>query len=337
MHISTQEWSILTRQHPLATSELPVVMVPLMLFSDDTSGNKSKKWNKFDVWYLLLAGLPWKENTKIENIHVLTCSNRVSAIEMAHPIVDDLLALENEGVVVYDALNQREVLVVAPVISGIADNPRASEMSNHLGNSANLFCRKCEVSIMLQSHTSMNYACRYQFCIQVDSREDPSELGDPRSKLKAIEQIEIIRQQKTTKAKESKKKEFGLKDAENPLFKLSVDLYRLSFCAYIKYHTFLNYSALSFAEVFLSSACTPSFLGRTSTSLDLCLIASQQLRRTKFRLASEHSTTQGSVIFSQATSAGIISHSMAEISRCGPRCACLLCGSTLERMRNKSG
>ncbi len=123
-------------QHPFSSSELPVVMVPLLLFSYNTSGNKSKKC---DVWYLLLAGLPWKENTKRENIHVLSCSNRIPAIEMAGPIVDDLTVLEQEGVVVYDALTKRDVLVVAPVIGGITDNPRGSEMTNHLGSTAKHF------------------------------------------------------------------------------------------------------------------------------------------------------------------------------------------------------
>jgi len=37
-------------------SEMPVVTVPLVLFCDDTSGNKSKKWNKFIEWNLTLAG-----------------------------------------------------------------------------------------------------------------------------------------------------------------------------------------------------------------------------------------------------------------------------------------
>ena len=83
---------------------------------------------------------------------MVTCSNRVSAIEIAGPIVDDLIALEREGVVVYDALTQREVRVLAPVIGGIADNPRASEMTNHLGSSAKLFCRKCDVSLLLFSY-----------------------------------------------------------------------------------------------------------------------------------------------------------------------------------------
>ena len=40
-----------------------------MIYSDDTSGNKSKVWNKFDSWCFLLAGLLKKENAKLENIH----------------------------------------------------------------------------------------------------------------------------------------------------------------------------------------------------------------------------------------------------------------------------
>ena len=69
---------------------LPVVMVPLVLYSDDTSGNRSKKWNKFDVWAMMLAGLPRAHNSQLENIHFICCSNEASAIEMADPIVKDL-------------------------------------------------------------------------------------------------------------------------------------------------------------------------------------------------------------------------------------------------------
>lgn len=35
---------------------MPVVTVPLILFCDDLSGNKSKKWNKFIEWDLIIAG-----------------------------------------------------------------------------------------------------------------------------------------------------------------------------------------------------------------------------------------------------------------------------------------
>jgi hypothetical protein len=124
--------------------KLPVVMLPLLLYTDDTSGNQSKKWNSFDVWALLLAGLPRALNAQLHNIHFLCASNRCKAIEMTEPIVADLLKLE-EGVVVFDALLKQEVLVVAPVMAILADNPRASEITNHIGNSGNKFCRMCQV------------------------------------------------------------------------------------------------------------------------------------------------------------------------------------------------
>ncbi len=113
------------------------MVLPLVLYTDDTSGNRSRKWNKFDLWCLKFAGLPWKVNSQLHNIHFLACSNQVSALEMAAHLVDDLLKLENGGVVTYDAYLQQEVL---------ADNPRASELCNHQGSSARLYCRICKVS-----------------------------------------------------------------------------------------------------------------------------------------------------------------------------------------------
>ena len=43
----------------------PVVTLPIILYSDDMSGNKSKKWHEFNNWCLLLAGLPWHLNTQL--------------------------------------------------------------------------------------------------------------------------------------------------------------------------------------------------------------------------------------------------------------------------------
>ena len=64
---------------------------------------------------------------------------------MAPPIVDELKKLEVDGVEGYDAHLQTTVLVVAPVICIICDNPRASEVTNHLGPSSKMFCRMCMV------------------------------------------------------------------------------------------------------------------------------------------------------------------------------------------------
>ena len=68
-----------TLGHPLKSlaGNHPVVMIPLILYSDDTSGNKSKRWNKFDSWCVKLAGLPNEENMKLDNIHHISSSNKV--------------------------------------------------------------------------------------------------------------------------------------------------------------------------------------------------------------------------------------------------------------------
>lgn len=95
------------------------------------------------------TGLPQQERSQLENIHFLSCSNKVDALELAEPLVTDLSDLE-DGIVMYDALLGQEALVIAPVLFIIADNPMSSELCNHLGSTANKFCRICLVCITNQ-------------------------------------------------------------------------------------------------------------------------------------------------------------------------------------------
>lgn len=124
----------------------PVVMLPLTLFTDDTSGNKSKKWHKFDSWSVMVAGLPRHENSKVPNIHFCCCSDVASAVDMAEALVPELISLAEKGVTAYDAFMQQQVIVLSPLMCILADNPRASELLNHLGGSARRYCRMCMVS-----------------------------------------------------------------------------------------------------------------------------------------------------------------------------------------------
>lgn len=121
-------------------------MLPLVLFSDDTSGNKCKKWHEFDSWSLMFAGLPRHENARIRNIHFICCSDVVSAVDMAQPLAQELCDLERSGIEAFDVLLGQPLLVVAPLMCILADNPRASELVNHLGSSARKYCRMCMVS-----------------------------------------------------------------------------------------------------------------------------------------------------------------------------------------------
>ena len=71
----------------------------------------------------MLAGLPQKESRKPANSHLISCSNLVTPLDMAEPIVTQLKKLESSGVECYDALLQTTVLLFAPVILMLADNP----------------------------------------------------------------------------------------------------------------------------------------------------------------------------------------------------------------------
>ena len=148
---------------------LTIVMLPVILYTDDTSGNKSKQWNKFDSWCVKLAGLPKKENSKLHNIHFVCCSNKVSVMDMSAPLASELQELEATGVDAYDAALQETVLVVAPVMCAICDNPRHSEIMNHLGPSAIKYCRICMVryvnDMILNMHTDAHAKCMHMHII----------------------------------------------------------------------------------------------------------------------------------------------------------------------------
>ena len=97
-----------------------------------------------------LAGLPTADNSRLHNIHMITCSNKCSVLDMTPPLVEDFLMLESHGVIAYDAFLDEEVLVIAPIMCIICDNPRAAELMNHSGPSAKRFCRMCMVSIIIK-------------------------------------------------------------------------------------------------------------------------------------------------------------------------------------------
>ena len=81
------------------------------------------------------------------NLHFLCTSDKVSPVEMSKPIVDELRMLEQEGMEAYDAYLQTTVLIISVLLFIICDNPRASELCNHLGSRALKYCHICMVSL----------------------------------------------------------------------------------------------------------------------------------------------------------------------------------------------
>eukprot|EP00731_Ephydatia_muelleri_P006261 Em0003g509a len=238
--MTLQETTSYLSPHPMKAKAAgkPVVMLPIILFSDDTSGNKSKKWHKFESWYMSLAGLPRHINARIENIHFLCCSDSVCPLDMSKPISEELVRLEQEGVVVYDALYKEMVLVIAPLMCIVCDNPRASELLNHLGSSAIKYCRIC----------------------MCDKTENPDELSELRTMSLALQQIAEIEALRTEQEKIEMRKLYGVRETLNPLFSIHADLYRclpievlhtllLGICKYILKHVMSGLSARQKAEI----------------------------------------------------------------------------------------
>ena len=75
-------------------------------------------------------------NASVQNIHFIYCSDKVTVIEMAEPIVDELIFLESLGVVCYNGFLNCDVLVLACITGAMYDNPQAFEL-NHATSVAN--------------------------------------------------------------------------------------------------------------------------------------------------------------------------------------------------------
>ena len=65
--------------------------------------------------------------------------------------------------------------------------------------------------------------------LKVDKKGDPSVMADVPTKVVAMEHIEAISRQLFKARKLQLRKEFGMKDGWNPLFSLSVDLFRFEY------------------------------------------------------------------------------------------------------------
>ncbi|KAL5517747.1 hypothetical protein EMCRGX_G003356 [Ephydatia muelleri] len=129
-------------------------------------------------------------------------TNEAPVMEMAVPLVHELQSLE-EGMLMFDALFNNNVIVIAPVICFLCDNPRAAEICNHLGSSTHKFCWIC----------------------MADVRSDHICVGVKRKKHDSLMQVQRIKAAKTHQAKSTIRTEYGMRETENPFLELSLDLH----------------------------------------------------------------------------------------------------------------
>ena len=79
------------------------------------------------------------------------------------------------------------MIVVAPVLCILSDNPRASELLNHQGGAANLYCRICQVS-------GCNFSVITQIgqFMQVDKHVNPNQISTLRDKEVSMSEMADI-------------------------------------------------------------------------------------------------------------------------------------------------
>ncbi|KAL0577207.1 hypothetical protein V5O48_004773 [Marasmius crinis-equi] len=122
-----------------------VLAFPIWLYSDDTSGNTSKRWNEHNSFLFTAAGLDRTEVTKEYNMQFLCTSNSAPPLEMLVGIVDQIQDGQTHGIWTWDGEYDEPVLLLPTVLALLGDNPMQSEFACHLGLRAKFFCRACKV------------------------------------------------------------------------------------------------------------------------------------------------------------------------------------------------
>ncbi|CAD6919595.1 unnamed protein product [Tilletia laevis] len=101
-----------------------VFSVPVALFTDDLSGNRSKRWNKHEA--------------------VTT----ISATDQISQVVDELIEICENPFVVYDCQLKEEVVIRPFLLAVFCDNPMAAEMTASIGLNGLQFCRLCDATVV---------------------------------------------------------------------------------------------------------------------------------------------------------------------------------------------
>ncbi|PLW06567.1 hypothetical protein PCANC_26024 [Puccinia coronata f. sp. avenae] len=151
--------------------------VPITLYSDDTSGNTSKQFNKHISFYFTLSGLPPNISNQEYNCHFLASSNIASVLEQSKSIVEELNLMTTRGFHAYDVTISQEVLVTSLVLCFLADSPMHAEVTNTPNPGGSLHpCRMCTLKVKKKKFKrSPTYVQRFlnRDSMGIESRNPP--------------------------------------------------------------------------------------------------------------------------------------------------------------------
>ncbi|KAH9815167.1 hypothetical protein DFH28DRAFT_1107682 [Melampsora americana] len=203
--------------------------VPIALYSDDTSGNVSKKWNKHMSFYFTLAGLRPKLTNQEYNIHPLCTSNTANALEQGDQIVDELNQAASTGFCAYDCSVQKDVLVIPFILCHMGDSPMHAEIFNPTNPSGTLSpCRICDLTV--ESRADKQTQIYVQQFVGIDQNwlpaTRPLRIWE-RTKIQTRDLWRLTRNPKSIKQFDDLSKSYGTRDSLNlPFAKEIQQLYR---------------------------------------------------------------------------------------------------------------
>jgi hypothetical protein len=135
------EWmhpaTVFAREH-----DLDIVMTPLSLFNDKTSGKISKQFNKYESSCITFSNMPCKKCFQNKNLYILLTLNGLLAMEQLDVIAEELLEMAN-GVIGIDGATGCRAIVVSPVAAFLGNNTRQADLCSHRGMVAHANCRFC--------------------------------------------------------------------------------------------------------------------------------------------------------------------------------------------------
>ncbi|TPX58608.1 hypothetical protein PhCBS80983_g02992 [Powellomyces hirtus] len=107
-----------------------ILVVPLVMFCDGSSGNISKQWNNHDTWIFTLAGLPFDQQSSDYHQHFVCTSNGLDGMEMTSAIVAQLKQL-TEGISCVHGVSHEPLLVIGGLLCLLGNNPQSSKFCCH--------------------------------------------------------------------------------------------------------------------------------------------------------------------------------------------------------------
>ncbi|PLW51109.1 hypothetical protein PCASD_02459 [Puccinia coronata f. sp. avenae] len=166
--------------------------VPITLYSDDTSGNVSKRWNKHVSFYFTLSGLPPRISNQEFNCHFLTTSNRAGVLELSEMVINELNSITKDG------------------CEEVTNTPMPNTSLNP--------CRICQLSVPSQDQKHSKQYLRNFLQIDEDGYKRLNTLRGWKKLIEATYDLFDIGFYSTLKEHERMGKFYGVKDRINEKF-----------------------------------------------------------------------------------------------------------------------